>query len=238
MTSFRSFAELAFAAWELDLSTKFRLPKQTKVARVVYAVEKKTKKHWTFHVRTAHHVVYNTEEAKKTQIDLNFDDEDCENDGRMKSVWGVRVNGQTPKRDWCSIECVTCDEQLAQTIESFLCCFDFDRIMARDISGLDLLQALPAGCVSAVMISHPHGQPKKITVGEARKEENACVSYTVPSCPGCSGAPVFRGEYSNLAKFIGSPYLFFPIHGGTLSQSQSLEDAEEQVNYGFEFLLY
>ncbi|GFS27903.1 hypothetical protein ElyMa_005315800 [Elysia marginata] len=44
------------------------------------------RKQWAFAVQTACHVVYNTEEAKRTRVDLFCDDASCQRDGRMKSV--------------------------------------------------------------------------------------------------------------------------------------------------------
>ncbi|GFR85348.1 hypothetical protein ElyMa_006026300 [Elysia marginata] len=51
------------------------------------------RKQWRFRVGTAKHVVYNTEEAKKTKIDFFYDDDSCDCDGRMKSAWGVEGIG-------------------------------------------------------------------------------------------------------------------------------------------------
>ncbi|GFR81636.1 hypothetical protein ElyMa_004075600 [Elysia marginata] len=53
------------------------------------------RKHWKFSVHTAHHVVYNTEEAKQTKVDLFYDDESCQQDGRMKTVGSEGVKDTT-----------------------------------------------------------------------------------------------------------------------------------------------
>ena len=50
-----------------------------------------TRKFWRLEVRTAAHVVYNTEEAKSTRVDLFYDDDSCKFDGRMVTLTGLRV---------------------------------------------------------------------------------------------------------------------------------------------------
>ena len=49
------------------------------------------RKHWIFQIQTAQHVVYNTDEAKETKVDLFYDDEKSQQDGKVVSLWGKRV---------------------------------------------------------------------------------------------------------------------------------------------------
>ena len=56
-------------------------------------------KHWSFSVSTASNVVYNTEEAKATKVDLFYDDESCQHEGRMKTVRAVKVLDSAPELD-------------------------------------------------------------------------------------------------------------------------------------------
>ena len=49
------------------------------------------KNHWTFNVQTARHVVYNTEEAERTRVDLVFDDKRSKQDGKVVTMWGDRA---------------------------------------------------------------------------------------------------------------------------------------------------
>ncbi|GFS27906.1 hypothetical protein ElyMa_005316100 [Elysia marginata] len=203
-----------------------------------------TKKHWRFYVQTACHVVYNTEEAKETKVDLFYDENSCERDGRMKSVWGVRVINSTPGIDWCSMLCETCDEDLGKRIESAVRCrFYDDKLKPEDIFDLGLLklQHYDEKCQPVVIVSHPHGQPKQITVGELKTwqrssikhqvliKKKGCyeydwvdegrVEYTTPTCPGSSGASVLVWD-RDLGKF--SYFLWFsPVHSGGVSKTSS-----------------
>ena len=76
---------------------------------------KVVRKHWRFRVRTARHVVYNTEEAKKTKVDLFYDNETPKLDSRVITVKASRVCAVSASRDFCAMECVTHDEQTGET---------------------------------------------------------------------------------------------------------------------------
>ena len=58
----------------------------------VYCDGQKVRKFWRFGVRTAQHVVYDTEEAKRTRLDLFYDDETSRQDGKVVTVWALRVD--------------------------------------------------------------------------------------------------------------------------------------------------
>ncbi|GFS16105.1 hypothetical protein ElyMa_004949500 [Elysia marginata] len=201
------------------------------------------RKQWRFGVMTAQHVVYNSEEAKKTQIDFFYDDDSCKSDGRMKSAWGVEVTESSPDRDWCSMECVTCDEDLVEKIEKICRCYWLydDELDPKDLSELGLLPSVHEYCDPVLIVSHPHGQPKKITVGVLRhgSRVNPRQDYNTPTCPGSSGALVF-GFY----RLLG----LLPVHSGTENKhrlnvfqrwSRKLrghKTEQEQINYGYQWM--
>ena len=153
-----------------------------------------TKKFWRFRVRTAAHVVYNTEEAKSTRVDLFYDDDSCKFDGRMVILTGLEVVKIDHDRDICYMVCVTHDEDLAKRIKSLTTGLDslITEPLDLDLSSLDLLPPCDGGRRPTLIVSHPHGQPKKITLGQWRDEEFPRVEYNAATCPGSSGAPVFR----------------------------------------------
>ena len=78
------------------------------------------RKCWRFRVVTAQHVVYDTEEAKRTRVDLFYDDETSRLDGKVVSVWALRVVWSDAVDDWCSMECVTHDERIGEMVESLV----------------------------------------------------------------------------------------------------------------------
>ena len=186
-----------------------------------------TRKFWIFKVWTAHHVVYNTEEAKTTRVDLYYDDDSCKHDGRMKTLTGLKVVESIPDRDVCYMMCVTHDEALCERIKSAWSCWRDGLGEHLDLSGLDLLSSCDRGRPTLI-VSHPHGKPKKITVGEGRHAEHPVVEYNTATCKGSSGAPVFwlykdpeNGRYL---------LLFPPVHSGTsIATSPQHQD---KVNFG------
>ena len=74
--------------------------------------------YWPITVCTASHVVYDTEEAQETKVDLFFDEENSDLDGgTMKSVWAVKVIESKPDDDLSMMMCITHDEILAKRID-------------------------------------------------------------------------------------------------------------------------
>ncbi|GFS02210.1 hypothetical protein ElyMa_001117200 [Elysia marginata] len=63
-------------------------------------------------VHTARHIVFNMEEAKRTKVDLFYDDDSCLSNGRMKSVWVMGMFESQSDKEWCNMWCVTCDDGL------------------------------------------------------------------------------------------------------------------------------
>ena len=182
----------------------------------------KTRKFWRFRVRTAAHVVYNTEEAKSTKVDLFYDDDSCKLDDRMATVTGLEEIHL--EIDICYRNGVTHDEVLVQRIESARSCWCGSREVV-DLSGLDFLLSCDEGRHPTLIVSHPHGQPKKITLGQARDEEFLLANYNVATCPGSSGAPVLWLHTHPDGMRYHLSYL--PVHSGSFSFS-----AEEQCNFG------
>ena len=207
-----------------------------------------TRKFWRFKVRTAHHVVYNTEEAKSTRVDLFYDDDSCKSDGRMVTVTGLGVIRIDHDKDICNMECMSHDEALAERIESLATSL-YSGIRERlNLSSLDFLPSYDRGRRPILIVSHPHGQPKKITLGQQRYEKLPRVEYNAPTCPGSSGAPVLRFDTDPPNRHLD---LFSsPVHSGSFSSTstqhqdqldlhtrflQNLrgrESKQEQLNYG------
>ena len=187
-----------------------------------------TKKFWIFAVRTAAHVVYNTEEAKSTRVDLFYDDDSCKSDGRMVTVTGLRVVDIDHDKDICHMDCVTHDEALAERIKSLTT--SLYRVITKpldlDLPCLDFLPLCDGGRRPTLIVSHPHGQPKKITLGQWREGEFPRVVYNAPTCPGSSGAPVFRFNTDPRNRCFD--LLITVVHNGS-SFSTSTQHQDEQL---------
>ncbi|GFO44809.1 hypothetical protein PoB_007131400 [Plakobranchus ocellatus] len=146
------------------------------------------KKWYEIYIDTACHVVFNSEEAKSTIVDFFYDDETARVDGRMKSVSGLELMHRDVDDDWCRMICATHDKFLVDTLKfcqknRFLLWHFFVTNPNRGFQNL------------CVIVSHPHGQSKQITVGEIERWEMRDLQkkrfvYSTDTCPGSSGAPV------------------------------------------------
>ncbi|XP_059152040.1 uncharacterized protein LOC131938144 isoform X1 [Physella acuta] len=139
-------------------------------------------------VLTATHVVFDDNEARQTRCVLGFDD----NKSPVVSLHGWEV-GYRPdiERDWCQLRYVTCDLKLIDELDKM--CRRFDDLCkeVRDkywrFVDVDKL---------TVIVSHPHGCPKQVSVGQwtnkRERDDWTRYWYTTCTCPGSSGASVYR----------------------------------------------
>lgn len=135
-------------------------------------------------VVTATHVIFDETEAKTAKCLLEFNNSTKELQG-----WGM--NESNPKDDRCFFNCVTCDAELFHVVETMADRFDRLRydvtLIFKERKLLDKL---------VVMASHPHGGPKKISVGKWTREchegnRRSAYVHTACTCPGSSGATLF-----------------------------------------------
>ncbi|GFR85468.1 hypothetical protein ElyMa_006028800 [Elysia marginata] len=184
------------------------------------------KNYWTFMVSTASHVVYDTEEANYTKIDFFYDnDESCVLKGSMKTVRPIKVVQSSPKADVCQVLCATDDKSLAKRIKAIDKYLRAHRLIyhkgMRNIVPNFIIKGLYSSSANAIIISHPHGQPKKITVGRVVHSVGGLTfKYKAATCPGSSGAPLFLVDTLYFPPWLGH------THTGSLSQTPT-----EQINY-------
>ena len=160
-------------------------------------------------VHTALHVVYNTEEAKATQVDFFYDDEHSDKDGRMRTIRGSDALSVSPYGDFCVLTCVTHDMSIAQELELSDAHFSGYGAVNRTLN-TNLKQL-------CVIVSHPHGQPKKVTVGVERRRDRVPYDYdrsrfhhvyTTDTCPGSSGAFIIMVD-ADLSVYLPSSTMFW-----------------------------
>ncbi|RUS88244.1 hypothetical protein EGW08_004010 [Elysia chlorotica] len=149
------------------------------------------------HLETALHVIYDTEEARATRVDFFYDDDQAIAAGRRKTVWASEVKHIHSEADFCSFVCATHDTSLVRQLQQHLA--QSTKTKFYGLSGCWMSAGWDHVCVIA---SHPHGQPKKITVGRLTNERELSplhryFIYSVDTCPGSSGA---RGAVIELSK--------------------------------------
>ena len=209
------------------------------------------RKYWRFYVRTAQHVVYNTEEAKETRLDLFYDDETSHQEGKVVSVPALRVVRSDAEYDHCHMECVTHDKRIGEMVEILhLRWVSLDKAIrsrsTRFYFNTSSLSDRPREMSTrkrqryTLIISHPHGQAKKITLGKHREEKGVVQDYQTATCPGSSGASVFdlytESDDAGLRHWGFGRYDY--IHSGTYTQTQTSSVSTDQINFGHWRFLY
>ena len=154
--------------------------------------------YWFVYIRTVNHVVYNTREAVDTQVDLFYDDDSSDLDGRMRSFWAHDVVTTDPRDDFCTMRFVIHDQSLAAELG------DYTAALGSRSKFQPLWVNVSWSKYFVMIISLPHGMPKQVTLGElkwvtTRNSEvlnipstfgDYSCEYDTPTCPGSSGAPV------------------------------------------------
>ncbi|KAK6964367.1 hypothetical protein BgiMline_031590 [Biomphalaria glabrata] len=164
---------------------------------------------WHIWVYSATHVVYNSVEAEKSVFKLFYDT----SEGKRKTFYGVKVLWSNITGDLCLLSCVTCDKELADELDQSLkgLISIWKRIREnykRDKTLEDDARKYKDRIV--VIVSHPHGGPKKVSFGQLHSKERKKIgsdngwhiNYLTNTCSGSSGAPVylygmdwFKSEY-------------------------------------------
>ncbi|XP_059146769.1 uncharacterized protein LOC131934708 [Physella acuta] len=155
-------------------------------------------------VLTATHVVFDDSEGRQTSCVLGFDD----NKSQVVSLDGWEIDGRADiEGDMCVLRYVTCDLELVDELDKM--CLRFDglcREVMNKYMRFDDVDKL------IVIVSHPHGCPKQVSVGQWTRRHERYVDddddvfgdiswpstrywYTTCTCPGSSGATVYRLGY-------------------------------------------
>lgn len=156
-------------------------------------------------VSTARHVVYNSEEAKATKVNLFYDDEASNSDGRVKTVWGRKLIEIDDEGDNCILQCITHDELLVKQLKSI---DDQYKHLIFKFEGQVASKPQKSWKNLCLIVSHPHGQSKKVTLGELHSFScpgwlhQMQFTYTTDTCPGSSGAFMLLLEFYKAAKVV------------------------------------
>ncbi|XP_005095009.1 uncharacterized protein LOC101861720 [Aplysia californica] len=161
-------------------------------------------KYWKILVVTARHVVYGDNEARACEV-VFFDDQ-SDGSGSVTLTGGGAVEGGDTEEDGCELAWYTHNRKLAHRLKN-LCnrrsemlfrWFEETRVVVRSPRGKKRRLDVSPRSVSpatAVVISHPHGRMKYISLGNSDPDSLSDVkpypfTYTVATCPGSSGGLV------------------------------------------------
>ncbi|XP_059144684.1 uncharacterized protein LOC131931835 [Physella acuta] len=139
---------------------------------------------------TATHIVFDSTEACRATCVLGYDTPDS----TLTYIDGWRVSTADVKDDWCVLTCVTCDTKLLERLQELKS--QFNQLCWREQGSL---KSLEEERKLTIIVSHPHGGPKRISLGRQTQRlvqyngGHKCTkyTYTTGTCPGSSGAPVY-----------------------------------------------
>ncbi|GFR90302.1 hypothetical protein ElyMa_004301000 [Elysia marginata] len=147
---------------------------------------------WAVIVNTSTQLVYDSQEAKATQVELFYDKESFREEGKVITLHGADLEVTNPASPYISLlVCFTCDAALASQLdnyrkESMALRSAILREMREDV---DLTQFL--------VICHPQGLPKHIWMSPELERvrsstlfSSAVSIYSARTCPGVVGGPV------------------------------------------------
>ncbi|KAK6964557.1 hypothetical protein BgiMline_031794 [Biomphalaria glabrata] len=147
-------------------------------------------------ISTSKALVYNDFEAAGV-ICLLFYDSSFQMDSHNKRLDGFYVEQDKITTDFCSLACYTCNIPLFERLKKYLNRFNqANEAIQSQKTAIKRLNSF------VFIVSHPHGEYKKISYGKiVRKYEirgpGTSLVYTAPTCPGSSGAPVIAPAHSS-----------------------------------------
>ncbi|XP_059149794.1 uncharacterized protein LOC131936745 [Physella acuta] len=152
---------------------------------------------WEVRVLTARHVVFDSSEARQSSCRLWFDDDKSP----VVNIYGWKVGVSDTEEDWCSLYSVTHDVDVGDKLEEMWRRIDdlCDKVRDKYKSRRDVDKL-------TIIVSHPHGCSKQVSVGHWVDRQvvwgsSTRYTYTTATCPGSSGAVVYRlgcGWYGHL----------------------------------------
>ena len=177
---------------------------------------------WLIIVETALHVVYDTKEARNSVVDVFYDKNSSS--PRTRSLFGYCVTDRYEDEDRCILRCVTHNEELVRMLSATQArrykinkslgrpmvapansCVPISTNISEDsepsCSSTDqqMTSLSPQAYRMAIIIGHPHGRSKTISVGQwthrvKHSETKATVQthylYDAATCKGNSGGAV------------------------------------------------
>ncbi|XP_059158148.1 uncharacterized protein LOC131942347 isoform X2 [Physella acuta] len=154
----------------------------------------KPKKKWfKVWVQTARHVIFDSEEARQSRCRLWFDDDQSP----VVNIYGWRAGGISHTgQDWCILFCVTHEPEIAEKLLNVIRRYSeiWGKVNSKYISSRDVDKL-------TIIVSHPHGCSKLVSVGHWVDREPVGsytrYTYTTCTCPGSSGAGVYKLEWTD-----------------------------------------
>ncbi|CAL1546475.1 unnamed protein product [Lymnaea stagnalis] len=165
--------------------------------------------HWgEIWVVTATKVVFDNQEARRTTCRIFYDE--INSPFKKNLLEDFSVEEANIETDRCVIKCATCDPEILDNVSSLLRQAEICRS-----SLVEKYIGREEEPILAIIVSHPHGCTKQVTVGEWRERREkrelgadlTHYTYTASTCPGSEGAPVVMLSRIN--------HMAYHTHSGT-----------------------
>ncbi|XP_005102525.1 uncharacterized protein LOC101862360 [Aplysia californica] len=150
--------------------------------------EGKERRWWEVLIVTARHVVFDSVEAKMCEVTL-FDDHKDGSGSVVLMAYEMGL-GHT-EEDFCFVMCATHDPKVAERLQEMM--DERETLSDMIVQQYQHVDDIPT---NTVVISHPHGRMKYVSVGEFKGLEKMgdkwiySFRHTAATCPGSSGGVV------------------------------------------------
>ncbi|GFR90298.1 hypothetical protein ElyMa_004300900 [Elysia marginata] len=145
---------------------------------------------WAVIINTSTQLVYDSQEAKATQVELFNDDEGSVEEGKVITLHGAEIEETDPTSHISLLVCFTHDAGLARLLDNYR----KESMALRSAILREMTNDGHAHLTQFMVICHPHGLPKRIWIGpeleRVRGSGSAVSVYSARMCPGIVGAPV------------------------------------------------
>ena len=198
------------------------------------ALEKPPRRLFTVHVQTARHVVYDIDEAKSTVVDLFYDDDtksakeisvvsdiDARTSWRkLKQLRCVTLVDSDLDLDLTVLKCMTHDEEVYHRLKAAVGLLNrqtkrfSEHLRVGNYQGKShcyKVRRVSVSClqspISVVVVSHPHGLPKKVTLGvlkeqSLRKNPQTSLLISILKTAGIENKEEYVTKLCNIFKHI------------------------------------
>lgn len=156
------------------------------------------KRRWgKIYIHTAAHIVHDDLEATSTTCYFHYDN-DSDDLEKVTTITGMERVVINKKEDRCWMFCYSHDMSLVRELQKMAANYQHLQKEVRDRYCVNWFNVSDIKHRLTAIVSHPHGCGKYVSVGEfvdrhhmEDDQDWTQYTYTTPTCPGCSGAPVF-----------------------------------------------
>ncbi|KAK6959092.1 hypothetical protein BgiMline_036566 [Biomphalaria glabrata] len=150
----------------------------------------------TVKIATAMHVVFNEDEARGTSCYMYYDGEDSKTVNLIGTLEKVDAD---INKDWCVFTCRIDAQEFENVIQHLT---KYKTELSKKICKRNAI--LREKDKKVLLLSHPHGCYKYVSMGDLVMEKDSNYSYKTPTCAGSSGGYLVIVGFSKSSMFVHS----------------------------------